>query len=82
MRHLFLSPRQLWQKAERSRAIIPIMASVCVVGSGNGLLTTAVSLHLSGPQIDPQVVQIVLTAVLVLLVIGIVNRLRGLGDDH
>jgi MFS family permease len=70
MKRLFLSPRELWQKAERSRAILPIMASVCVVGTGNALLTTAVSLHLSGPQIDPQVVQIVLTAFPVGFLIG------------
>jgi MFS family permease len=56
------SVARLWQKAERSRAILPIMASICVVGTGNSLLTTAVSLHLSDPGIDPHVVQIVLTA--------------------
>jgi MFS family permease len=60
---------QLWahvtrlrQKVARSRAIFPVLISICIIGTGNGLLTTAVSLHLSNPDVDPQVVQIVLTA--------------------
>jgi len=70
MRQLSLSLEAIWQRAERSRAILPIMASICVVGTGNGLLTTAVSLHLSGPGVDPHVVQWVLTAFPVGFLVG------------
>jgi MFS family permease len=57
-----VSGTRLWQKVARSRAIFPILFSICIIGTGNGLLTTAVSLHLSNPEVDPRVVQIVLTA--------------------
>jgi MFS family permease len=54
---------RLWQKIVASRALVPIMASVCVVGTGNSLLTTAVSLDLSRrPDIAAHVVQLLLTA--------------------
>jgi MFS family permease len=70
MRQFSSTVAALWQKAERSRAILPIMASVCIVGTGNGLLTTAVSLRLSGRDIDPHVVQLVLTAFPVGFLVG------------
>jgi MFS family permease len=70
MRQFSSTVAALWQKAERSRAILPIMASVCIVGTGNGLLTTAVSLRLSGRDIDPHVVQYVLTAFPVGFLVG------------
>jgi MFS family permease len=70
MRQFSSTMAALWQKAERSRAILPIMASVCIVGTGNGLLTTAVSLRLSGRDIDPHVVQFVLTAFPVGFLVG------------
>jgi MFS family permease len=85
MRQLSLSLATLWQKAERSRAILPIMASICVVGTGNGLLTTAVSLHLSGPGIEPHVVQWVLTAFPVGFLVGcLITRffVAGLGHER
>ena len=50
-----------WARAARVRAIIPVMASICVIGTGNSLLTTSVSLHLSQPDVDPQAVQLLLT---------------------
>ncbi len=53
---------RLRKKAERSWAIVPVMASVCIVTTGNALLTTSVSLKLSDPQIASSVVQFVLTA--------------------
>jgi MFS family permease len=46
------------------------MASVCIVGTGNALLTTAVSLHLSRPGVDGHVVQLVLTGFPVGFLIG------------
>jgi len=51
-----------WQAAQRSRVIFPIMASICFVSTGNSLLTTAISLHLSSPTVDARSMQIVLTA--------------------
>ncbi|TBG14268.1 MFS transporter (plasmid) [Rhizobium leguminosarum] len=51
-----------WRKAAGLRAILHVMASICIVATGNSLLTTTVSLHLSDPAIDPHVVQLLLTA--------------------
>ncbi|WP_454854884.1 MFS transporter [Rhizobium binxianense] len=42
--------------------MLHVMASICVVATGNSLLTTTVSLHLSNPAIDPRIVQLLLTA--------------------
>ncbi|MBZ9856427.1 MFS transporter [Mesorhizobium sp. CA13] len=53
---------RLWRQAERSRAILPIMALICLAGIGSSMLTTAVSLALSAPGIAPRNVQLVLTA--------------------
>jgi MFS family permease len=39
-----------------------MLAGVCLACTGSGALTTAVSLHLGQPDIDPNVVQAVLTA--------------------
>jgi MFS family permease len=50
-----------WAKAARLRKLAPIMASICVIGTGNGVLTTSVSLRLSQPQVDTQSVQLLLT---------------------
>jgi len=50
-----------WKKAARFRALVPVMVAICVVGTGNSLLTTSVSLSLSLPGIDPGVVQLLLT---------------------
>ncbi|TJV06435.1 MAG: MFS transporter, partial [Mesorhizobium sp.] len=61
---------RLWRQAERSRAILPIMARVCLAGTGSAMLTTAVSLALSAPGIDPSEVQLVLTAYPVGFLIG------------
>jgi MFS family permease len=51
-----------WRKAAGLRAILHVLASICIVATGNSLLTTTVSLHLSDPAIDPHVVQLLLTA--------------------
>ena len=51
-----------WGKAERSRASLPIMARVCLAGTASAMLTTAVSLALGNPVVEPWVVQMVLTA--------------------
>jgi MFS family permease len=50
-----------WQRAVRFRALVPVMAAICVIGTGNSLLTTAVSLDLSRPEVDSGVVQLLLT---------------------
>ena len=50
-----------WKKAARFRALVPVMVAICVIGTGNSLLTTSVSLSLSLPGIDPGVVQLLLT---------------------
>ncbi len=52
----------LWRSAAGLRAIVQVMASICIVATGNSLLTTTVSLHLSDPALDPHVVQLLLTA--------------------
>src|SRR5262249_37074089 len=49
-------------RAERSLAIMPMMARVLLAGTASSMLTTSVSLFLSGPGIDPRTVQMVLTA--------------------
>ncbi|MDL2403321.1 MFS transporter [Rhizobium mayense] len=51
-----------WHKAARLRAVLPIMASICVIGTGNALLTTTVSLKLADPAIGASVIQLLLTA--------------------
>ena len=53
---------KLWRSAAGLRAIVHVMASICIVATGNSLLTTTVSLHLSDPALDPHVVQLLLTA--------------------
>lgn len=62
MRSIAQSAMRLWQNAERSRALLPIMAGICLACIGSAMLTTAVSLHLGKPGISADVVQIVLTA--------------------
>jgi MFS family permease len=44
-----------------SRAILPLMAAVCIAGAGNGLLTTVVSLHLGSGHFSAYAVQIILS---------------------
>jgi MFS family permease len=51
----------LWQRAARFRALAPVMLAICVIGTGNSLLTTSVSLRLSEPDVDPNAVQLLLT---------------------
>lgn len=51
-----------WQRAAGLRAILHVMASICIIATGNSLLTTTISLRLSDPAIHPQVVQALLTA--------------------
>jgi MFS family permease len=41
--------------------VLPLMISICIVCTGNALLTTEVSLHLSGGSFSSQAVQLVLT---------------------
>lgn len=70
MRSIAQSAMRLWQNAERSRALLPIMTGICLACIGSAMLTTAVSLHLSKPGISPDVVQIVLTAYPVGFLVG------------
>ncbi|RUU76156.1 MFS transporter, partial [Mesorhizobium sp. M7A.T.Ca.TU.009.01.3.1] len=51
------SAMRFWQKAERSRATLPMMASVCLACIGSAMLTTAVSFHLGKAGVDPGTVQ-------------------------
>jgi len=51
----------LWDRVARFRALVPVMAAICVIGTGNSLLTTSVSLRLSEPDVDPGAVQLLLT---------------------
>jgi MFS family permease len=60
----------VWRNAERSRALLPIMVSICLACTGSAMLMTAVSLTLGKPGIAPDVVQIVLTAYPVGFLIG------------
>ena len=53
---------RIWKSAERSRAVLPVLAGICLCCSGSSMLMTAVSLRLGQPGIDPHTVQIVLTA--------------------
>lgn len=62
MRSVAQSAMRFWRNAERSRAILPMLVGVCLSCTGSGALTTAVSLHLGQPDIDANVVQLVLTA--------------------
>ncbi|WP_119274453.1 MFS transporter [Taklimakanibacter deserti] len=57
-----LSALRFWSRAERSRAILPIMNRVCLAGTASAMLTTSVSLALSNPAVQPWIVQMVLTA--------------------
>jgi MFS family permease len=70
MRSIAQSAMRLWQNAERSRALLPIMTGICLACIGSAMLTTAVSLHLSKPGISSDVVQIVLTAYPVGFLVG------------
>ncbi|UDL92034.1 MFS transporter [Mesorhizobium sp. PAMC28654] len=70
MRPLLSSPARIWRQAERSRAILPIMIRICLAGTGSAMLTTAVSLALSRPGVEPYVVQMVLTAYPIGFLIG------------
>ena len=67
MRSVAQSAKRLWRNAERSRAILPIMASVLLTCTGSAMLTTAVSLRLGEPGVTASVVQLVLTAAIVAL---------------
>lgn len=51
----------LWERLARFRALVPVMVAICVIGTGNSLLTTSVSLRLSQADFDPGSVQLVLT---------------------
>jgi MFS family permease len=53
--------REFWAKVARLRKLAPIMVSICVIGTGNGVLTTSVSLRLSQPDIETHIVQLLLT---------------------
>ncbi|MBA1144078.1 MFS transporter [Mesorhizobium neociceri] len=70
MRSIAQSAMRLWQNAERSRALLPIMVGICLACIGSAMLTTAVSLHLGKPGVSPDVVQIVLTAYPVGFLVG------------
>jgi MFS family permease len=60
---LFRPPiASLRARAERSLAILPIMVRVLLAGTASSMLTTSVSLALSNPDVEPWVVQMVLTA--------------------
>ena len=48
MTRLFLSPRYL-ARIGSLRAMLPMHGQLCLAGTGSAMLTTAVSLHLSGP---------------------------------
>lgn len=61
---------RFWRNAERSRALLPIMASICLACIGSAMLTTAVSFYLGKPGIAPEVVQTVLTAYPVGFLVG------------
>ena len=52
------------------RAVLPMLSALCLAGTGSAMLTTAVSLHLSGPGTDAMAVQLVLTAYPVGFLIG------------
>ncbi len=55
-------PIGVHKRGARLRAIVHVLASICIVATGNSLLTTVVSLRLSDPAIAPDVVQFLLTA--------------------
>ena len=59
-----------WAQAGRSRAILPIMVRVFLASTASAMLTTVVSLALSSPDIEPLVVQMVLTAYPIGFLIG------------
>ncbi|GLS22720.1 MFS transporter [Labrys miyagiensis] len=51
----------LRQTLALARAILPLMAAICIAGAGNGLLTTVVSLHLGSGRFGVTAVQMVLS---------------------
>lgn len=53
---------RFWQKGGRTLAVVPIMLGIGLAGTASAMLTTAVSLWLSAPGIDRNLVQAVLTA--------------------
>jgi len=70
MTPLRLAASRFWSRAERSRAILPIMNRVCLAGTASAMLTTSVSLALSNPAVQPWIVQMVLTAYPIGFLIG------------
>lgn len=54
--------RRLWRAAERSRAIGPMLLSICLIGIGSAMLTIALSFQLSVPGADAQAVKFILSA--------------------
>lgn len=70
MTPLRLASLRFWRRAERSRAILPIMVRVCLAGTASAMLTISVSLALSNPAVAPWIVQMVLTAYPVGFLIG------------
>eukprot|EP01037_Dinobryon_pediforme_P032599 gene32599-37618_t len=60
----------LWAKAARLRVLAPIMLGVCVIGTGNGLLTTSVSVRLSETDLAPHMVQLLLTGFSIGFLVG------------
>ena len=61
MNALLSKPVRLWRRAERSRAVLPMLFAVCLCCAGSSMLMTAVSLRLGQGDIDPTLSQIVLT---------------------
>ncbi|MDQ0472065.1 MFS transporter [Labrys wisconsinensis] len=51
----------LRQTLALAREILPLMAAICIAGSGNGLLTTVVSLHLGSGRFDAGAVRMILS---------------------
>lgn len=72
---------RFWRNAERSRAVLPVLAGICLGCTGSAMLMTGVSLRLGQPDISAEVVQMVLTAYPVGFLIGclvarpVVNRI-------
>lgn len=53
---------QGWRDASRLRAVLPIMVALCIVGTGNSLLTVTISLYLSRLGASAEAIRAVLTA--------------------
>lgn len=70
MRPLAQSVARLWREAERSRAVLPMMVCICLACTSSSMVMTVVSLRLGEPGVNPQVVQMVLTAYPVGFLIG------------